>query len=416
MQNRSAPRYGEDPTDTAGWAGTDEYDQFSDVTFANNKITGFDYPGSNSARLYGTEGSTRFTFTNNDFYNMMLAFQLSADITISGNRFHDSNIAIGGYDNYAQVPFEFQSGTLGTVSITGNTLSFAADTMTPISMGYNLNSTISDNQISYDTPKTICQDIIAVANGTLNGNTIAVGSNVACSQAINITPQVVPSEVPPALMISGNTVSAVTGHSNILVNNPGAFYGSDVCLGTNELNGNTATIASTPNLILACPSSTAKTVIGTLALKTSSGDYFEVPTNVDTVQVDQTSLSRSSNFILSDVSSAVLTSGDMIALQASTGFFVSAQDGGGSPTTAEPLAGSIQVNRVSQGSWESFVIEKVAASSSAGPLIQSGDYVQLKSWDGYYCTAENNGGIGSIMDCNRTVAGSWETFQITMGN
>ena len=95
-----------------------------------------------------------------------------------------------------------------------------------------------------------------------------------------------------------------------------------------------------------------------------------------------------------------LSSGDLVCLQAANGQYLTAEGGGGREVAA---------NRGRPGDWETFIIEEVGSGT-----IRSGDQIRLRTPDGkYYMTAEMgpNGG-GDVVNMNRTEAAAWETFTI----
>jgi hypothetical protein len=95
-----------------------------------------------------------------------------------------------------------------------------------------------------------------------------------------------------------------------------------------------------------------------------------------------------------------------ITIQANNADYFSAECGGGLGTGC----GYVNANRALALGWETFIIHKLWGSS--GSTIVSGDAVALLSAAGYWCTAEGGGGPGSVLKCNRTAVGGWETFYL----
>jgi hypothetical protein len=121
-------------------------------------------------------------------------------------------------------------------------------------------------------------------------------------------------------------------------------------------------------------------------------------------------------FRITDRTNPSLADQDIIWLQALNGDHLSAECGGGSGTGAPvgTVCGDVDANRAVARSWETFRIIK--RGGSPGSLIQSGDQVALMSSAGNYCSAENGGGQGSIMDCTRSQVGGWETWTLTLAS
>jgi hypothetical protein len=103
-----------------------------------------------------------------------------------------------------------------------------------------------------------------------------------------------------------------------------------------------------------------------------------------------------------------LKSGDVIAFQSANGQFFSAECGGGTGTQWGYNCGSVHANRTAVAGWEQFTVQKVGGS--AGPIIVEGDQITVKSSGGFYCAAENVGGPGQPLVCNRAAA---STFTIS---
>lgn len=131
------------------------------------------------------------------------------------------------------------------------------------------------------------------------------------------------------------------------------------------------------------------------------------------VTVDRAVARGWERFTITDRTNPSLTDGDIIWLQALNGNYLSAECGGGDGTGAPDgtVCGNVDANRTEARSWETFTIIKLGGSS--GSLIQSGDQVAFVSLLGNYCSAENGGGPGSIMDCTRSQVGRWETWTLT---
>jgi hypothetical protein len=80
--------------------------------------------------------------------------------------------------------------------------------------------------------------------------------------------------------------------------------------------------------------------------------------------------------------------------------YLQAAGGGGSTTNAFPTA---------VGAWETFTILKQNGGSR---IIFEGDEIALRASTGHFVVAENGGGPGSVVNANRVAVGAWETFVV----
>ncbi len=103
------------------------------------------------------------------------------------------------------------------------------------------------------------------------------------------------------------------------------------------------------------------------------------------------------SFTLVDRNGGSLESGDHINLYTWDWWVLQASGGGG---------GGLHAGAVLPDGWETFVIEKVGGSGT----INNGDPIALRTDNGHYVVAE--GGGGGVVNANRTGIGSWETFTI----
>src|SRR5262245_10718386 len=95
-----------------------------------------------------------------------------------------------------------------------------------------------------------------------------------------------------------------------------------------------------------------------------------------------------------------------IALKASNGKYESAEQGGGlayGDTVYKDYAyqgvATLYANRDEVGAWETFDLDEL-----------SGGYFSIKTCNGYFLTAEKDGGAG--VSTNRTEVNAWEMFYI----
>lgn len=93
--------------------------------------------------------------------------------------------------------------------------------------------------------------------------------------------------------------------------------------------------------------------------------------------------STESRIWMIDLNEGALKDRDSVALKTSNGYYISAEGGGGSTLSAD---------RTAQLQWETFTIYKVGGSVDS--YIAEGDQFVLKTWSGYYVSADNDGGGG----------------------
>lgn len=137
----------------------------------------------------------------------------------------------------------------------------------------------------------------------------------------------------------------------------------------------------------------------------SSGGFFVVAENGggSVVNANRTGIGPWETFTLIDQNGGNLESGDLVNIQTVGGFFVVAEGGGG---------GVVNADRTNAGTWETFRIERVGG----GGTIGSGDAIALQAFNGWsggggnYVVAE--GGGGGVVNANRGGVGPWETFTI----
>ena len=86
---------------------------------------------------------------------------------------------------------------------------------------------------------------------------------------------------------------------------------------------------------------------------------------------------------LVDLNGGLLLSGDPVALRTCSGYYISAEGGGG---------GQVSADRTSVAQWETFTIRKTAGSP--GSIIAEPDQFTLQTYYGYYISAVNDGGSG----------------------
>jgi hypothetical protein len=106
-------------------------------------------------------------------------------------------------------------------------------------------------------------------------------------------------------------------------------------------------------------------------------------------------------FEIIDLNGGDLQTGDPVALRTFDHVhYLQAAGGGGSSVNATPTA---------VGPWERFTILKQGGGSR---IIFEGDWIALQASSGHFVTAENGGGPGSVVNANRVAIGAWETFGV----
>jgi hypothetical protein len=140
-----------------------------------------------------------------------------------------------------------------------------------------------------------------------------------------------------------------------------------------------------------------------VSLRTYNGNYLQaVNGGGSSVDAMSTSVGAYQQFGLIDINGGTLNDGDLVRMQVENGNWVAAENGGGPGSV-------VNANNTDPLSPETFVVHRM---NGAGAIV-SGDSVSLSaSGTGYYMVAE--GGGGSLVNCDRTGAGPWETFTLTM--
>ena len=137
----------------------------------------------------------------------------------------------------------------------------------------------------------------------------------------------------------------------------------------------------------------------------SVGGYFVVAEDGggSVVNCDRVAIGPWETFTLIDLNGGSLESGDLVNIQTVGGYYVVAEGGGGDVVNAD---------RTVPLSWETFRIDKV----DSGGVIGSGDAISLQASNGWsggggnYVVAEEGG--GGVVNANRSAVGPWETFTI----
>ncbi len=141
----------------------------------------------------------------------------------------------------------------------------------------------------------------------------------------------------------------------------------------------------------------------TFSFRTATGHYLVADSGGgSSVAANRTAIGPWERFVFADLNGGDLLHGDLINLRASNGSFVVAEGGGG---------GVVNANRGVGGAWEAFRVLNLDGWSD----FLTGDRVALQAANGQYVVAEGGGGGGSgTVKANRSAAGAWETFVITL--
>ncbi len=252
---------------TAGWGQEDEYDEFTDLAFIENTITGYAAAGSEGpsgmAKIYATEGTSEVLFTGNTFDHVSLYADQTTEYFVQNNTFVDGIIAAGlayaahsGYAPLTQADQSFLSfDSQGAFSTDHNTFNITSDFSPPwvIRAGDFAHGNISDNVISF-AGKMSPAFMIATFNGTVLNNTLTI-QTPAVENIIVLVPDQ-SSETPMStFVVQGNRTSAQIVAADILVTDSGFTDTNPVCIVNNTLQASqgTALYVAAADVNQACP-------------------------------------------------------------------------------------------------------------------------------------------------------------------
>ncbi len=241
------------------YADVDEYDQYTDVSFINNSVYGdcATQASGRSAqcRIYGTEGSSNFTLTNNNFYNVSVFFDQTTGDLLTGNTFVNGDLNLGlayGQKAYYYGPnmdatyLSFASST--NADVEKNAFQIDSTYAAPfiLRVGDFTTSVIANNTVTYNG--TNFTPAIWTYSGTVTGNTVNISSSPS-SDAIVIVPDEIPGGQPSKLSVQNNTVQAPTLSAGIFVPDVGFNDTLPVCIQGNMYtnSGGAATIFTNPS-------------------------------------------------------------------------------------------------------------------------------------------------------------------------
>lgn len=229
------------------WNGSQELDKCVNVLFQGNHIQGYAASGaegpSMGGRLYATEGSSRFTYIDNTFTNILVVFQQTSDDAVTYNTFNNGEINIssaygdtwynwGSFHDAGYLSFASQENAL----IDHNTIVDDANYGPPvlITMGHFNNGVVTNNTLSYAGSAGI--PVLISYGGLVKNNSVHVSSNSYWSSGIALLPDPSPDGPGAPIYASGNTVIA-DGHirAAIQLPSPPIYLPSPVCIGQNSI-------------------------------------------------------------------------------------------------------------------------------------------------------------------------------------
>ena len=163
-----------------------------------------------------------------------------------------------------------------------------------------------------------------------------------------------------------------------------------------KINGLTASVPTQP------PAGNPVTV-SNVSFRTQSSGYFLGAQNGGGSSVIATATAAQGweTFSLVDVNGGALSSGDSVYVRASNGQYFQALNGGGS---------SLNAGSANTQAWETFKLVKQSGSGT----IKTGDIVGLQANSGSWVSATNGG--GSTVLAYGGALGSWESFAIGVGS
>ncbi|RRA49713.1 hypothetical protein [Acidipila sp. EB88] len=229
----------------ASYDNTDEYDQFTDVLFQNDTITGYAATGAESvqgsARIYGTEGSSQFVFKQNHLINASLYFDETTDDVVSNNQFLNGMLQVGSA--YRSSPFatgpaqnpEFASfDSQASATISGNvftsTLPFAPPLL--LSVGHFDSASVTNNVITYTGAQTMLPAITAYS-GTITGNVVTM-TNTGSNVGIAVLPDESPNVTAAAFRVTNNAFTGLGSTSiGVYVADPNFTDTAQICVENN---------------------------------------------------------------------------------------------------------------------------------------------------------------------------------------
>ena len=230
-----------------GWNGTNEMDKYTNVLFVGNTISGYAASGaeglSTGARIYATEGSSRFAFVGNTFDNVVLLFQSTADDSIVNNVFHNGEVNLGYaydnnnynytcYHNASYLSFASQEHAL----VDGNTFTQDAAFQAPviINLGDFSDGAITNNVISYMSSREA--PVITSYGGLVRNNQITFASGTGNTDGIVVLPDPSPLGPGAPFQVDHNTITATQLQAGILLVKPDVTASTPMCVTTNTLN------------------------------------------------------------------------------------------------------------------------------------------------------------------------------------
>ncbi len=230
----------------ASFDNTDEYDQFTNVSFLGNTITGLAAPGaegvSYQARIYGTEGSSQFTVKNNTFNNVSLYFDETSDDVISNNQFTNGVVYMGsafGNNRFLSGPnrnaafVSYDSQAAADIDTNTFTLTAPFSPATVVSVGDFTAATVTNNKVSFSGNRSMFP-VITAYSGTYTGNTLAV-ANSGGTLGFAVVPDQNTNGITSSFNIANNTIQAVGSiAAGVYITDPGFTDTRPICVQSNN--------------------------------------------------------------------------------------------------------------------------------------------------------------------------------------
>ena len=247
----------------------DEYDQFTNLEFLRNTITGYaasEAEGpSEMARIYMTEGTSGVVLDGNVFDHVSTYFQDTTDDVVENNTYTDGILQLG--DSYApkrnvldlggvQNPTFTSFASQESAIVRANSFTIGPEFTPPwvLSIGHFTSGSVSNNVISYNNAHNSA--LIISDGGAIKGNTISIGPASTGAWGIGLDPDEAPSVPPASFDVENNTISASSLAAGIYVADPGFTDTAPVCIQGNTMNigqGNLLSIQDPGEITEHCP-------------------------------------------------------------------------------------------------------------------------------------------------------------------
>lgn len=231
------------------WYGTEEYDQFTNVEFINDAVTGHAAPRSEGpsqcARLYFTEGTSQVVIEGSTFDHVSILFEDTTDNIVDGNEFNDAHVSIGGsFDPFnhplLQGPLNdaafLSFGSQQASEVNNNVFNIDSTFYPPwiINLRHFVKGQIDGNTIVDNSPGSLA--VINSAGGKIKGNMITLGTRAISSWVIAAIPDEGPGVPASSFDIEGNIINAGSALAGIYVVDSGFTNTAPMCIAGNTIN------------------------------------------------------------------------------------------------------------------------------------------------------------------------------------